>query len=66
MRFSSGELDRYMLKINGKLRLFSTNKYTNTLSELRKIKEIEWGKFCDLLGPDAKIRKEINKMAASI
>lgn len=53
-------------KIDGKSKLFSTNKYTDVLAELRKIKEIEWGKFCDLLGPDKDTRSEIDSIATGI
>jgi hypothetical protein len=53
-------------KINGKSKLFSTNKYKTVLTELRKIREIEWGKYCDVLGPDKNTRSEIDSIATGI
>lgn len=49
------------LKINGKTKLFSTEKYSVVLPEFNRIRKIQWGKYCNVLGPNKEIRDKIDQ-----
>jgi hypothetical protein len=40
---------------------YSTNQYTEVLKTLQQVKQITWGKMCNLLGPKESIRKIVEK-----
>lgn len=39
---------------------YSTNQYEEILKTLRNVKNITWGKMCDILGPEKSIRNSID------
>jgi hypothetical protein len=47
-----------IFKIKGKKFLYSTNLYTEILPVISRVKKIEWGRFCNILGPDKEIRNK--------
>jgi hypothetical protein len=51
-----------MINVNGRKIYYSTANYLDVLSTLKKVKDIKWGKMCDLLGPDKKTRSKIENI----
>ena len=46
---------------NNKKLYYSTNQYTEVLRTLQRVKQITWGKMCNILGPNESIREIVEK-----
>ena len=46
--------------IENKKFFYSTNQYIEVLKIVNRVKKITWGKMCDVLGPNKKIRDIVN------